>query len=262
MSAASHLRVRVRRRLASRGRSFNLDVAFEADNGILVIFGPSGSGKSLTLQAVAGLLHPDEGEIRIGDRVLFDRRCGIDLPARERRIGYLFQDYALFPHLTVEQNVGFALARGWPARLDAAARERVAQMLTLFELDRMARSHPAQLSGGQRQRVALARALAASPELLLLDEPFNALDPLLRDRMRRELLAWRERFGIPMVVITHDPDDVAALAHEVLVFREGRVARRLAGAQLPRPDDFVPGYRHAVRSALEAAVSGERSETP
>jgi molybdate transport system ATP-binding protein len=251
MSTAGTLAVSIRKRLSSRGRDFFLAVDFEADDGIVVIFGPSGSGKSLTLQAIAGLLRPDEGRIRIGARLLFDRSTGVDLPARERQVGYVFQDYALFPHLNVAHNVGFPIARGLPARLDAAGRARVVEILELFEIAHLAAMHPSQLSGGQRQRVALARALITRPALLLLDEPFNALDPLLRDRMRNELLAWRERFGVPMVLITHDPDDVAALASQVLVYRDGSVTGTLREDELPRPGDFLPGYRHAVRVALE-----------
>ncbi len=254
MSAPATLAVSVRKRLVNRGREFSLAVDFAAADGIVVIFGPSGSGKSLTLQAIAGLLRPDAGSIRVGGRVLFDHASGVDLPARARGVGYLFQDYALFPHLDVTHNVGFPIARGFPARLDAPGREQVAQMLALFEIGHLAGMHPSQLSGGQRQRVALARALITRPALLLLDEPFNALDPLLRDRMRNELLAWRERFGVPMVLITHDPDDVAALASQVLVYREGRVIGSLREDELPRPGDFQPGYRHAVRVALERVV--------
>lgn len=254
MSAAGALSVSVRKRLTSRGRDFCLAVDFETDNGIVVIFGPSGSGKSLTLQAIAGLLTPDDGHIRIGAHVVFDARSGVDLPARQRRLGYVFQDYALFPHLNVRDNVGFPIARGFPARLDGGGQARVMAMLELFEIGHLAGMHPSQLSGGQRQRVALARALIIQPQLLLLDEPFNALDPLLRDRMRNELLAWRERFGLPMVLITHDPDDVAALASQVLIYREGRVSGSLRKDELPRPGDFQPGYRHAVRLALERAI--------
>jgi molybdate transport system ATP-binding protein len=251
---SARLAVSIAKRLHSRGRSFALDVAFEAPNEVLVIFGPSGSGKSLTLQCIAGLVRPDAGSIRIADRPLFESAAGIDVAARERRVGYLFQDYALFPHMNVSQNIGFPLARGWTAGIDEASRARVADMLQVFELEGLARSFPGQLSGGQRQRVALARALIREPALLLLDEPFNALDPLLRDRMRRELLAIRSRFGVPMVVITHDPDDVGALAHEVIVMKEGRVARHLGAGDLPSPEDFQPGYRRAVRAVLEDAT--------
>ncbi len=251
---SARLSVAITKHLQSRGRSFVLDVTFDAPDEILVIFGPSGSGKSLTLQCVAGLVRPDTGVIRAGDRSMFDAAAGVDVPARYRRIGYLFQDYALFPHLNVMQNIGFSFAQRWPAGLDEQARAKVASMLELFELEGLARSYPGQLSGGQRQRVGLARALIREPALLLLDEPFNALDPLLRDRMRRELVEFGRRFAVPMVVITHDPDDVGALAHEVIVMKEGRVAKHLGVADLPSAADYAPGYRRAVRAILEDAT--------
>lgn len=241
-------------RLRSRGREFTLEADLACAHDVTVIFGASGSGKSVTLQAIAGLLRPDRGVIRLNDRALYDSGRAIDVPARDRRIAYVFQDFALFPHLTVERNIGFPLGRPWPARPDRAARSKIDEMLEVFELEALARSYPAQLSGGQRQRVALARALIRDPSLLLLDEPFNALDPLLRDRMRRELLGFRERFAVPMVVITHDPDDVAALAQEVIVMNHGKVAGRLGVADLPSPEDFAPGYRRAVRAILEQAA--------
>ncbi|HEX6834435.1 MAG TPA: ATP-binding cassette domain-containing protein, partial [Rudaea sp.] len=182
--------------------------------------GPSGAGKTLTLLAIAGLVRPDEGMIRRDDVALFDSARRIDVPARQRGSGFLFQDYALFPHLTVAQNVAFARNTAW---FNARARG-VDDLLAAFELEPLAGSYPAELSGGQRQRVALARALAAAPKLLLLDEPFAALDAPLRARLRGELLALRERFAISMVVITHDPDDVAALGGRVIHLAAGRVA--------------------------------------
>lgn len=209
------LTVDIRRTLVSPGRSFELQVAFATDSPFLVVFGHSGSGKSVTMQAIAGLLRPDAGRIRLGDRVLFDAAAGVDLPARARRVGYVFQDYALFPHLTVAGNVGFGLRRGDP---------RLAGLLESFDLAELAASFPGQLSGGQRQRVALARALAPGPELLLLDEPFAALDPLLRDRMRAELLRTVQAAGTPVVLITHDPVDAAFFPGELLLFAAGRVA--------------------------------------
>lgn len=254
------LELDVRRRFATDGRVFELHAQLSCAHDVTVVFGPSGSGKSVTLQAVAGLLRPDAGVIRLGGRVLFDAQRGIDLPARLRRVAYVFQDYALFPHLSVARNVAFPLTRWWQRRPPAAIAARVAEMLDSFEIGHLAGSYPAQLSGGQRQRVALARALVGEPELLLLDEPFSALDPLLRERMRQELLRLRSRFQVPMVVITHDPDDVASLADEVIVFRDGRVAARGDTQTLLAEVESGPQVRRAMRRFLSGAVQGE--ETP
>jgi molybdate transport system ATP-binding protein len=215
------LTVDIAKRLRSEQREFQLDVAFDSDADITILFGPSGAGKTLTLQAIAGLVRPDRGTLRVHDRTLFDGVKRIDLPARRRGVGFVFQDYALFPHLSVVQNVAFARRRGWLNR--GRVDPDVTMLLESFDLHACAHARPAQLSGGQRQRVALARTLAASPELLLLDEPFAALDAPLRARVRGDLLALQKRRGIPMVVITHDPDDVAALGGRVINLENGRV---------------------------------------
>jgi molybdate transport system ATP-binding protein len=173
---------------------------------------------------MAGLLAPDAGHVRVDGRTLFDAAAGVDLPPRERGLAYVFQDYALFPHLTVAQNIGFALERGWFNPRRRARDERVARWIDTFELGAVAHTYPSRLSGGQRQRVALARALAAAPRLVLLDEPFAALDPALRGRMRDELRALQARLDLQMLVITHDPADVAALDGHTIELRDGRVA--------------------------------------
>jgi len=211
--------------LYSQGRRFDLSVSFTTSEDLVVLYGPSGAGKSVTLQCIAGLLHPRSGSIRFRDRVLFDRSTGIDIPARLRRIGYVFQDYALFPHWTVRHNVAAALAPLFGHRLTADANERVDELLDLFELAPVSNSFPHQLSGGQRQRTALARALAARPELLLLDEPFNALDTGLRARMRDEVLRTWQRVRVPIILITHDEADAAAFGRQVITIENGRVVR-------------------------------------
>ena len=219
------IRVDIHKRLRSEEREFHLQAVFDAEHDRVVVFGPSGSGKSVTLQCIAGLITPDAGRIQIGERVLFDSTAKVNLAPRARKVGFVYQDYALFPHLTVEQNIGFSLLQNFHGRLDAVARERVRLFLGLFELDGLARNRPTELSGGQRQRVALARALIGQPDVLLLDEPLSALDPILRERVRGELLSVQSRFKVPMIIITHDPADAEALAENVVVFDHGRVAQ-------------------------------------
>ncbi|MGB6009066.1 ABC transporter ATP-binding protein [Castellaniella sp.] len=221
---------------------FLLRPAWRTDGRRVALFGPSGAGKSLTMQAIAGLLRPDAGRIEIDGRVLFDHAAGIDVPPRARRLAYLFQDYALFPHLTVRQNIGFGLRRGWlnwhgwgwstgPAAGGAAGgrlRRRdlppaAMRWARAFHLDGLLDRYPAELSGGQRQRVALARALSTDPGLLLLDEPLSALDSGLRAQMRVELAQLQRDIDIPTVLITHDPADVRALADQVFHIAHGEI---------------------------------------
>ena len=222
----------------SARRSFELRVRFDTTARRTVIFGPSGAGKTLTLQAIAGLVTPDCGRIAFDGELLFDSDAGTDRPARDRGFGYLFQDYALFPRLNVRQNIAFGLSRGWlnpPARGDSAA---VDHWLRAFELTEVANQRPDELSGGQRQRTALARALVHSPRALLLDEPFSALDPALRNRVRGELDELLQRIDIPVLMITHDPDDLAWFGDAALYLRDGRIAEPPAAVERlvpPRP---------------------------
>ncbi|MBI1398290.1 MAG: ATP-binding cassette domain-containing protein [Betaproteobacteria bacterium] len=251
------LAVEIGLHLASRNRAFDLDARFECHRDVTVIFGASGSGKSLTLQSIAGLHRPDRGRVVLGSRVLFDASARVDVPMRERRVAYVFQDFALFPHMTVAQNVAYPFMKWWQRSVPKPVWPRVRSMLELFEIAHLADGYPLELSGGQRQRVALARALVGEPELLLLDEPFSALDPLLRERMRHELLGLRARIGVPLLVITHDPDDVATLAEDVIVFRDGRVVAEEAGEAVIAHAhvESGPQVRRAVRRYL-AELSG------
>lgn len=187
-----------------------------------VLFGPSGSGKTLTLRAIAGLLHADTGFIRVQGEMLFDAEQGVNVPVRARKIGYMFQDYALFPHLTVAENVAFGLECGTRVSRERV-RQQVLEWLDFVGLVELAERMPRALSGGQRQRVALARALAAKPKLLLLDEPFSALDPLLRNRLRQEFAAMLRKVELPVLVISHDPADVELFAEQLIVYDQGEV---------------------------------------
>jgi molybdate transport system ATP-binding protein len=219
------IRVDIEKTLSSHGRRFVLKAAFASQEGFVVLFGPSGAGKTLTLQSIAGLLTPDSGSIVLGGSVLFDSKSGVDIRPRHRNIGYVFQDYALFPHLTVFENVGFGLRKRWPQPLSRQHRLRVDELMDIFEITHLSASFPFDLSGGQRQRVALARALIRNPELLLLDEPFAALDTFLRRKLRAELLAIQGRFKVPVVMITHDPEDIKAFAETLVTYEAGRVCK-------------------------------------
>jgi molybdate transport system ATP-binding protein len=220
------LDVQIRKTLAAQDRAFHLDVEFRSEKNLIVIFGPSGAGKSVTIQTVAGLLTPDQGHVVLNERTLFDADARINLPARERNVGFVFQDYALFPHLTVAENVGFSIQESRSRKNGNAVDARLKDFLTKFDLADLFSSYPRQLSGGQRQRVALARALIRKPDILLLDEPFAALDPLLRDRMREELLRTQKEFGVPMVIITHDPVDAEIFAEDLIILDGGKVIRK------------------------------------
>jgi molybdate transport system ATP-binding protein len=222
--------VDIAKRVVAQGRAFDLAVQFRVDAQRLALFGPSGAGKSLTLQVLAGLVRPDHGRIVIDGEVWLDRARNVDVPTRARHVGYVFQDYALFPHRTVHGNVAAALARWYPRRLAQAERRDIDELLDAFALDDVRNSYPVQLSGGQRQRTALARAIAAHPRLLLLDEPFSSLDSDLRLRLRADLLDVQRRYHIPIVLITHDPDDLAQCAESVVVLSDGRVARHATDA--------------------------------
>lgn len=213
-------------RLGRGERAFDLEVRFRSDASRLVLFGPSGSGKSQTMKMMAGLTVPDRGRIVLDAELLFDAAQAVDVPARRRRIAYVFQEYALFPHLNVLQNIGFGLSGGWLNPRSAARAEPVRRWLEALGLEPVATLYPHQLSGGQRQRTALARALVTEPRALLLDEPFSALDASLRARLREELLELQSRLGTPMVLISHDEEDVRRFGEEVVRIRAGKVMRK------------------------------------
>ena len=196
---------------------FRLDVDFEAQNELVVLYGRSGSGKSLTLRAIAGLVQPDAGRIEIGDRTVFDASSGVELPPQERRVGYVIQELGLFPHLSARDNVLIGLER------DAEAPGRYEALRSLLSIEGLDERRPHQLSGGQQQRVALARALVRRSEVLLLDEPFSALDEALRSDLRAELLRLRRELELPIVFVTHDLREAHLLADRIVVIDGGRV---------------------------------------
>lgn len=220
--------VQVHKRLRHGSSVFTLDVGFASAEAHLVLLGPSGAGKTQTLRAVAGITRPDSGRVAVNGRLLFDSAGGVNLPARERALGYVFQDYALFPHLTLRQNVAFARWRGWLNPPRAARDAEVERWIRALHLEGVAEHYPHQISGGQRQRTALARALVNQPRALLLDEPFAALDPALRTHLRRELRALQDDLRIPTLLITHDTEDAAQLGREVVAVRAGRAAGAVA----------------------------------
>jgi molybdate transport system ATP-binding protein len=207
---------------------FSLDVEFEAGPGVTVLFGASGAGKTLTLDSIAGFVKPDEGRILLDDVILFDAVAGVNLPPRERRCGYVFQNYALFPHMTLRENLTFA-AGGWPR---AERRRKVNEVLERFRLADIAGRMPYELSGGQKQRGSIARALvgggasrAGGTRILLLDEPAQGLDAPLREEFYAVLRQVKAEFGIPALLVTHSLEECCALADYMHVVSAGRLAR-------------------------------------
>ncbi|HZP25798.1 MAG TPA: ABC transporter ATP-binding protein [Dehalococcoidia bacterium] len=206
-------------RISRSFRDFQLDVAFSTEGQTVVLFGPSGAGKSVTLRSIAGIVTPDAGRIEVEGRLLYDSALGVNLPPQQRRVGYVPQRYALFPHLTVAENVAFGL-RGLSAE---AKRARVVQMLDVMGLHELDGHRPQELSGGQQQRVALARAMAFQPDILLLDEPFGALDAGIRSELRQGLLALRQASSVTLVMVTHDLGEAFLLGEKIVVLDKGRV---------------------------------------
>ena len=196
---------------------FHLRVKFEAENRVLALLGASGCGKSMTLKCIAGIERPDRGVITLDGTTLFDSGRGVNLPPQRRRVGYLFQQYALFPNMTVEQNIAAGV------RDRRRAREETAEAIAAMRLEGLERKRPHQLSGGQQQRVALARILVNRPEVLLLDEPFSALDSHLRFQLEQELRGAIRRFGKTVLLVSHNRDEVFRLSDEVAIMHDGRI---------------------------------------
>lgn len=218
--------------------SFHLRVAFEAENETMALLGASGCGKSVTLKCIAGIMTPDRGRIVLDGETLFDSERRVNLPPQRRCVGYLFQQYALFPNMTVQQNILCGIRTGSRAENQRAA----AEQLRRFRLDGLEKRYPSQLSGGQAQRVALARILASQPRAILLDEPFSALDAKIRQQMREELKKIQSDLGITVVFVTHDQEEAMSLSHRIVVMNKGKFE------QIGTPTEIYdrPATRHVA----------------
>lgn len=199
---------------------FELDVEFEVGAEIVVLFGPSGAGKTTILNSIAGLTKPDTGIIRLGSTVFFETGKK-SLATQKRRLGYLFQDYALFPHMTVEKNIRY----GMKGRETEESERFLTQLLGLLGIEHLLPTYPHQISGGEKQRVALVRALASGPDLLLLDEPLSALDAGTRLKCQDELLAIHRLWRIPVLLVTHDEKEAQKLGDRVLIMEQGKIGK-------------------------------------
>jgi molybdate transport system ATP-binding protein len=229
--------VDIRKRLSPQ---FELDVSFEAQAGITILFGASGSGKTTVLRCVAGLVRPDAGRIAVGERVLFDSTASLNVAVQQRRVGYVFQQLALFPHMSIEQNIAYGLHR----MAAAQRRERVASVAASFRITGILARTPDHVSGGERQRTALARALVIDPDVLLLDEPLAALDHAIHARIMEDLRRWNDAHLIPILYVTHSHREVFALGHSAIVLERGCVLT--AGS----PHEVLDHPSHAVLASL------------
>ena len=217
------IQARLRKSFPARADSagFSLELEFQASSGVTVLFGPSGSGKTLTLDLIAGFVRPDEGRILLDNGILFDSAANVHLAPQARQCGYVFQNYALFPHMTLRQNLEFAAER----RPRLERHRHVNEMLEKFRLADAAGRRPHEVSGGQRQRCSIARALIGGPKLLLLDEPAQGLDAPLRAELYEVLRQVRADFETPVLLVTHDLEECFELGEEMLVLREGRLVQ-------------------------------------
>ncbi len=246
------LRAGVRKRFGTGDHAFGLDVDVALAPGVTILFGRSGSGKTTLLQCVAGLLRPEQGRIEASGTVLFDSAAGVDVPAAGRNIGYVFQELALFPHLTAEKNAAFGLA-GVPA---AERSRRVGEIFERFHIGHVAARMPSEISGGERQRVALARALVTRPRALLLDEPLSALDAPIQSSIMADLREWNRDHPVPVLYVTHSRREAFALGEQVLVLEQGRIVAGGSPHQvLDVPEDESIAHLAGFENVFAATVS-------
>ncbi len=205
--------------LKKRLHSFSAEIGLSIGEEILVLFGPSGAGKSLLLNMISGIIAPDDGVVNIDHRDVYNSDKGIEIPIRLRRIGYLFQDYTLFPHMTVYENIAY----GMSGLKKHAVRTKVEELLGLMRLAGLEERYPHEISGGQKQRAALARTLATEPRLLLLDEPFSALDYQVREKLRSDLMLIHQRYPITTIFVTHDLEEAFVMGEKVAIINNGRL---------------------------------------
>ena len=219
---------------STRHQRFGLDVQFSSSACVTVISGPSGSGKTTILQCISGLIAPDAGLISVDGQSLYDSARSVHIPVRLRGVGYVFQDLALFPHMTAAQNIGFGV------REKGKEKQRIVwDALEKFRITSVAHHRPAEISGGEKQRVALARALVTRPRLLLLDEPFTALDDELKQGIMRDLKRWLSENGVPALLVTHDREEARVLGDRVLALKDGRTVGEGSMEQPPAPPQSV-----------------------
>ncbi len=231
---------------------FQLECSFEAQNEVVVLFGASGAGKTSVLECIAGFRAPRRGRIALGDQIVFSSERGVNLPVRQRRVGYLSQQPALFPHLSVRQNIEYGL-------LDLPRPERdlrVGAILERFRIAGLATSRPAAISGGEQQRVALARTLVCEPELLLLDEPLSALDLRMKSLLLEALFDWQRERAVPLLYVTHEQSEAYSLSRRVLVMEMGRVIadgepHRIFSAPTSRERAVLSGYENLFDAVVE-----------
>ena len=252
------LTVRVQKRFRGESDSqFTLEVQLAVAGGFTILFGASGAGKSTLLDCIAGLQTPDEGTIAIGETILFDSQSRVNLPPSRRSVAYLLQSLALFPHMTVEQNVQYGLASLNKADRDA----RSGDVLESFRISSLVQRRPTEISAGERQRVALARALVTRPRVLLLDEPLTALDAVTKARILDDLRAWNRRHRIPILYVTHDREEVFALGESAIVLEEGRiVAQGSPHEVLQRPQSETVAQLAGFENIFDCSMTGSHPE--